>query len=42
METEVIAHVRGSRFFCRAPGEVMFEINTRADAAEALRGTFDN
>lgn len=42
METEVISHVRGSRFFCRAPGGVMFEINTRADAAEAYRGTFDN
>jgi len=42
METEVIEHVRGSRFFCRAPGGVMFEINTRADAAEAFRGTFDN
>jgi len=41
METEVIPHVRGSRFFCRAPGGVMFEINTRADAAEAFRGSFD-
>lgn len=41
METEVISHERGSRFFCRAPGGVMFELNTRADAAEAYRGTFD-
>jgi hypothetical protein len=41
METPVIAHERGSRFFCRAPGGVMFELNTRADAAEAYRGTFD-
>lgn len=40
METEVVSHVRGSRFFCRAPGGVMFEINTRADAAEPYRGTF--
>jgi catechol 2,3-dioxygenase-like lactoylglutathione lyase family enzyme len=42
METEVISHARGSRFFCRAPGGVMFEINTRADAAEQFRGTFAN
>jgi catechol 2,3-dioxygenase-like lactoylglutathione lyase family enzyme len=41
METPVIAHERGSRFFCCAPGGVMFELNTRADAAEAYRGTFD-
>jgi catechol 2,3-dioxygenase-like lactoylglutathione lyase family enzyme len=41
METGVISHERGSRFFCRAPGGVMFELNTRADAAEAYRGTFD-
>lgn len=41
METEVISHERGSRFFCRAPGGVMFELNTRADAAEAYRGSFD-
>jgi len=42
METGVISHVRGTRFFCRAPGGVMFEINTRADAAEQYRGSFDN
>jgi hypothetical protein len=41
METGVISHERGSRFFCRAPGGVMFELNTRADAAEPYRGTFD-
>jgi len=42
MESGVLSHPRGSRFFCRAPGGVLFEINTRADAAEAYRGTFDN
>ena len=41
METPVISHERGSRFFCRAPGGVMFELNTRADAAPAYRGSFD-
>lgn len=41
METAVISHERGSRFFCRAPGGVMFELNTRADAAPAYQGTFD-
>ena len=41
METEVISHERGSRFFCRAPGGVMFELNTRADATEAYRASFD-
>lgn len=41
METAVIDHERGSRFFCRAPGGVMFELNTRADAAPAYRDTFD-
>jgi catechol 2,3-dioxygenase-like lactoylglutathione lyase family enzyme len=41
METGVIDHERGSRFFCRAPGGVMFELNTRADAAPAYRGTFN-
>ena len=42
METEVFNHGRGSRFFCRAPGGVMFELNTRADAAPEYRGTFDD
>jgi catechol 2,3-dioxygenase-like lactoylglutathione lyase family enzyme len=31
METEVFNNTRGSRFFCRAPGGVLIEINTRAD-----------
>ncbi len=42
METEILSTERGSRFFCRAPGGVMFEMNTRADASEKYRGTFDN
>ncbi|MDR6490631.1 catechol 2,3-dioxygenase-like lactoylglutathione lyase family enzyme [Paraburkholderia terricola] len=42
METEVFNNGRGSRFFCRAPGGVMFEINTRRDAAPEYRGTFDD
>jgi catechol 2,3-dioxygenase-like lactoylglutathione lyase family enzyme len=40
METEVINHARGSRFFCRAPGGLLVEINTRADAADPYRGSF--
>ena len=40
METGVIGHPRGSRFFCRAPGGMMIEINTRSDAAEPFRGSF--
>ncbi|MGO4701882.1 VOC family protein [Dyella sp. 2RAB6] len=39
-ETDVIRHLRGSRFFCRIPGGVMVEINTREDAAEAYRAGF--
>jgi catechol 2,3-dioxygenase-like lactoylglutathione lyase family enzyme len=31
METEVVSSPRGSRFFCRVPGGVQIEINTRAD-----------
>lgn len=31
METEVFNNTRGSRFFCRAPGGFLVEINTRAD-----------
>lgn len=42
METEVFNNGRGSRFFCREPGGVMFEINTRADAAPEYQGTFDD
>lgn len=40
-KTEVLKHVRGSRFFCEAPGGVLVEINTRADADEMFRGSFD-
>jgi len=40
METEVFNNTRGSRFFCRAPGGVMFEINTRADIHDQWKGTF--
>jgi hypothetical protein len=31
METEVFNNSRGSRFFCRSPGGVLIEVNTRAD-----------
>ncbi len=41
METGIFNNGRGSRFFCRAPGGVMFELNTRSDAAPEYRGTFD-
>ncbi len=41
METGVISHERGSRFFCRAPGGVMFELNTRDDATPEYRASFD-
>jgi catechol 2,3-dioxygenase-like lactoylglutathione lyase family enzyme len=40
METEVFNNTRGSRFFCRAPGGMMFEINTRADIHDKWKGTF--
>lgn len=40
LDTAVIRHVRGSRFFSTVPGGVMVEINTREDAAEAYRATF--
>jgi catechol 2,3-dioxygenase-like lactoylglutathione lyase family enzyme len=40
METALITHVRGSRFFCWIPGGIMIEINTRADATEEYRQTF--
>jgi catechol 2,3-dioxygenase-like lactoylglutathione lyase family enzyme len=40
METEVFNNTRGSRFFCRAPGGIMFEINTRADIHDKWKGTF--
>ena len=41
MKTDVFKHERGSRFFCEVPGGVLVEINTRADADEHYRGTFD-
>jgi catechol 2,3-dioxygenase-like lactoylglutathione lyase family enzyme len=40
MEAGLLAHERGSRFFCRIPGGVLLEVNTRADAAPAYRATF--
>jgi catechol 2,3-dioxygenase-like lactoylglutathione lyase family enzyme len=40
METEVFNNTRGSRFFCRAPGGVMFEVNTRADIHDQWKGKF--
>ena len=42
IETGIFNNGRGSRFFCRAPGGVMFELNTRRDAAPEYLGTFDN
>jgi catechol 2,3-dioxygenase-like lactoylglutathione lyase family enzyme len=41
MKTGVFKHERGSRFFCEVPGGVLVEINTRSDADEPYRGTFD-
>ncbi|HXZ06749.1 MAG TPA: VOC family protein [Paraburkholderia sp.] len=41
MKTGVFSHARGSRFFCEVPGGVLVEINTRSDAEEAYRCTFD-
>ena len=40
MKTEVFHHERGSRFFCEAPGGLLFEINTRADAEQRYRASF--
>jgi len=31
METGVFNNTRGSRFFCRAPGGLLIEVNTRTD-----------
>jgi catechol 2,3-dioxygenase-like lactoylglutathione lyase family enzyme len=39
--TGVLAHERGSRFFCEIPGGVGVEINTRADATEEFRASFE-
>ncbi|MFT4068496.1 VOC family protein [Paraburkholderia sp.] len=41
MKTAVFKHERGSRFFCEVPGGVLVEINTRSDADDRYRGTFD-
>jgi catechol 2,3-dioxygenase-like lactoylglutathione lyase family enzyme len=41
MQTGVIQHPRGSRFFCEAPGGLLFEMNTRADAEERFRASFE-
>ncbi|MDQ0625068.1 VOC family protein [Paraburkholderia graminis] len=40
METGVFNNTRGSRFFCRAPGGVLIEINTREDMQEQWRKLF--
>ncbi|SEK34595.1 Catechol 2,3-dioxygenase [Roseateles sp. YR242] len=36
----LITHERGSRFFCRVPGGVLVELNTREDAAAPFRAGF--
>lgn len=41
METDIFNNGRGSRFFCRTAEGLLFEINTRSDAAGEYRGTFD-
>jgi catechol 2,3-dioxygenase-like lactoylglutathione lyase family enzyme len=41
MKTDVFRPERGSRFFCEVPGGVLVEINTRSDADEKYRGSFD-
>ena len=41
MKTEVFHHQRGTRFFCEAPGGLLFEMNTRADADEQYRASFE-
>jgi len=38
-ENEVFDNARGSRFFCRALGGAIFEINTRADIHGQRKGT---
>jgi len=40
METGIFNNTRGSRFFCRAPGGVLIEINTREDMQEQWRKLF--
>ncbi|MRW93160.1 VOC family protein [Duganella sp. FT80W] len=41
MKTEVFHHERGTRFFCEAPGGLLFEMNTRADAEQRYRASFE-
>ena len=41
MKTEVFHHERGTRFFCEAPGGLLFEMNTRADAHPQYRASFE-
>lgn len=38
--SDLFAHERGSRFFCRIPGGVLVELNTREDAAPPFRAGF--
>ena len=40
LNTGILRHARGSRFFCSVPGGVMVEINTREDAAEPYKAGF--
>jgi len=42
LRTKVFKHVRGSRFFCAAPGGLVCEINTRSDATDEYKDTFKN
>jgi catechol 2,3-dioxygenase-like lactoylglutathione lyase family enzyme len=39
IQVELVRSPRGTRFFCVAPGGLLVEINTRADAPEAVRAT---
>jgi catechol 2,3-dioxygenase-like lactoylglutathione lyase family enzyme len=40
IRNEVVRSKRGTRFFCVAPGGLLVEINTRADADADVRATF--
>jgi catechol 2,3-dioxygenase-like lactoylglutathione lyase family enzyme len=40
METAVFNNSRGSRFFCRSPGGVLIEVNTREDKQEQWQKLF--
>lgn len=40
MQTKMIKHPRGSRFFCWIPGGFMLEVNTRVDVEERYRPMF--